>query len=59
MASRHKENTTFEEFASRVFSPIQSASVSASNSSSNAGNAPLAAALIDHQKIASKSKWNV
>ncbi|GAB0092803.1 Probable Rho GTPase-activating protein CG5521 [Sergentomyia squamirostris] len=55
VGSRHKENTTFEEFAGRIFSPIQPATVPSSTTSSNVGNAPLAAALIDHQKIASKT----
>ncbi|XP_055680248.1 probable Rho GTPase-activating protein CG5521 isoform X2 [Lutzomyia longipalpis] len=55
VASRHKESTTFEEFAGRVFSPIQSSTVPTTNTSGNPGGAPLAAALIDHQKIASKN----
>ncbi|XP_059614307.1 probable Rho GTPase-activating protein CG5521 [Phlebotomus argentipes] len=55
VSSRHKENTTFEEFASRVFLPIQSATYPSTTSSGNTGSAPLAAALIDHQKTGSKT----
>lgn len=57
VASRHKESTTFEEFAGRVFSPIQSSIVTTTGVAGNPGGAPLAAALIDHQRIASKSEY--
>lgn len=55
ISTRHKENSTFEEFAARIFNPIQPQSTSSSNVITTAA-APLASALIDHHRSSTKSK---
>lgn len=47
VSSRHKESSTYEDFAARVFSPIPSNTTVTTTNAGSAG-APLAAALIDH-----------
>lgn len=59
ISTRHKENSTFEEFAARIFNPIQpQSSTSSSNiiTTAAAAAAPLASALIDHHRSSTKSK---
>ncbi|XP_017873738.1 PREDICTED: probable Rho GTPase-activating protein CG5521 isoform X1 [Drosophila arizonae] len=55
VSSRYKESTTFEDFASRIYNPMPVSILSTlreSNTSSSA--APLAAALIDHNRVSVK-----
>ncbi|KAH8417830.1 hypothetical protein KR222_006712 [Zaprionus bogoriensis] len=56
VSSRYKESTTFEDFASRIYNPIQPLSALGTLRESNASSsgAPLAAALIDHNRSSVK-----
>lgn len=59
ISTRHKENSTFEEFAARIFNPIQPQSTTSSTNiitTAVAAAAPLASALIDHHRSSTKSK---
>jgi hypothetical protein len=59
VASRHKENTTFEDFIARVFSPIGTSNSTITTTTTTTvlsqTHAPLASALIDHRS-STKSK---
>ncbi|XP_016951179.1 probable Rho GTPase-activating protein CG5521 isoform X1 [Drosophila biarmipes] len=55
VSSRYKESTTFEDFASRIYNPMPLSTLSTlreSNASSSA--APLASALLDHNRASVK-----
>lgn len=58
VSSRYKESTTFEDFASRIYNPIQPLSPMGTLRESNASSAgaPLASALIDHNRASVKGK---
>lgn len=56
ISTRHKENSTFEEFAARIFNPIQPQSSTSSSNVITTAAAPLASALIDHHRSSTKSK---
>lgn len=56
VAVRHKDSNTYEEFAARVYNPI--ASMHSNMLLSNTNNAPLASALLDHQRSSGKSELN-
>lgn len=60
VSSRYKESTTFEDFASRIYNPIQPLSPMGTLRESNASSAgaPLASALIDHNRASVKGKCN-
>ncbi|XP_058057907.1 probable Rho GTPase-activating protein CG5521 [Anopheles bellator] len=64
VAQRHRENTTFEDFTARVFSPIaphSTVGVGAGSggplTSGTNASAPLAAALIDHHSRGPSKTW--
>jgi len=59
VSSRYKESTTFEDFASRIYNPMPLSTLGTlreSNASSSA--APLASALLDHNRASVKGKLN-
>uniref|UniRef100_A0A1I8P732 Rap-GAP domain-containing protein n=1 Tax=Stomoxys calcitrans TaxID=35570 RepID=A0A1I8P732_STOCA len=53
VSSRYKESTTFEDFANRIYNPMPISSYATLRDTSN-NSAPLAAALIDHQRSSVK-----
>lgn len=55
VASRHKDSNTYEEFAARIYNPISSTMQSNAGLSASTHNAPLASALLDHQRSSGKS----
>lgn len=55
VSSRYKESTTFEDFANRIYNPMPISSYTTLRDTSN-NSAPLAAALIDHQRSSVKGK---
>lgn len=57
VALRHKDSNTYEEFAARIYNPISSMQSNILLSGSN--NAPLASALLDHQRSSGKSRMNL
>lgn len=61
VSSRYKESTTFEDFASRIYNPIQPLSPMGTLRESNASSAraPLASALIDHNRASVKGMLNM
>uniref|UniRef100_A0A2M4A455 Putative rho gtpase-activating protein n=1 Tax=Anopheles triannulatus TaxID=58253 RepID=A0A2M4A455_9DIPT len=67
VAQRHRENSTFEEFTARVFSPIMPQGIAGGAGGAIGGGgpiasgtnapAPLAAALIDHHSRVPSKTW--
>ncbi|XP_073814692.1 probable Rho GTPase-activating protein CG5521 isoform X1 [Musca autumnalis] len=53
VSSRYKESTTFEDFANRIYNPMPISTYATLRDTSN-NSAPLAAALIDHQRSSVK-----
>ncbi|ALC45606.1 CG5521 [Drosophila busckii] len=55
VSSRYKESTTFEDFASRIYNPMPMSSLGTlRESNASSSGAPLAAALIDHNRASVK-----
>lgn len=55
VSSRYKESTTFEDFANRIYNPMPMSAYATLRDTAN-NSAPLAAALIDHQRSSVKGK---
>ncbi|EDV92808.1 probable Rho GTPase-activating protein CG5521 isoform X2 [Drosophila grimshawi] len=55
VSTRYKESTTFEDFASRIYNPMPLSTLSTlRESNASSAGAPLAAALIDHNRASVK-----
>ncbi|KAH8395887.1 hypothetical protein KR215_009342 [Drosophila sulfurigaster] len=55
VSSRYKESTTFEDFASRIYNPMPLSTLGTlRESNASSAGAPLAAALIDHNRASVK-----
>jgi len=59
VSSRYKESTTFEDFASRIYNPMPLSTLGTlRESNASSAGAPLAAALIDHNRASVKGKYS-
>ncbi|KAI8046852.1 probable Rho GTPase-activating protein CG5521 isoform X1 [Drosophila gunungcola] len=55
VSSRYKESTTFEDFASRIYNPMPLSTLSTlRESNASSSTAPLASALLDHNRASVK-----